>query len=304
MKSVPLARAALLAAALALAAGCGRKENASAAAAAPAADTPKEHALTGEVVALVKERGTVIARHDEIPGYMPPMTMEFTFDAADAAKLVEGRRFRARLLDDGRGNLHLKAVEPVDARKEAEIAAAALALRQDTATRGKGVYREIGEESPRFTLYNQDGEVVSADRLRGRRIVLNFIYTRCPIATMCPAATQRMHDLQLAAHQQGVANLQLISISLDPAYDTPPVLKEYAAARGIDTRDFSFLTGPEGAVRDLLLQFGVIVEPGENFLKHTLSTLLIDERGRIVHRVDGTQWRPGEFLERLGAKKS
>jgi protein SCO1/2 len=52
-------------------------------------------------------------------------------------------------------------------------------------------------------------------------------------------------------------------------------------------------------VRDLLLQFGVIVQPGENYLKHTLSTVLIDERGRIVHRVDGTSWQPEEFLTRL-----
>jgi protein SCO1/2 len=110
-----------------------------------------------------------------------------------------------------------------------------------------------------------------------------------------------MMELQRTAKEQGVPNLQLVSISLDPGYDTPSVLKAYAVARGIDTGNFTFLTGPESAVRDLLHQFGVIVEPGENYLKHTLSTLLIDENGRIAHRVDGSAWAPKEFLSRLTA---
>jgi protein SCO1/2 len=281
---------------LALAAGCGKR------AVEPVASTPagpKEYALCGEVVAFSKERGTVIAKHDEIPGYMPPMTMEFTFEPADQAKFVEGKRFRARLVDDGKGNLHLTTVEPIDETKEQQVKAAANQLRQDTAMRGKGAYRELGETVPQFSLYNQDGEVVSFDRFRGRRVVLNFIYTRCPIATMCPASTARMMALQQAAKGKGISSLELVSISLDPAYDTPSVLKEYAKARGIDTANFTFLTGPESAVRDLLHQFGVIVEPGENFLKHTLATLLIDERGKIIHRVDGSAWSPAEFLSRL-----
>ena len=54
-------------------------------------------------------------------------------------------------------------------------------------------------------------------------------------------------------------------------------------------------------MRDLLHQFGVIVEPGDNFLKHTLSTVLVDPQGRIIHRVDGTAWSPGDFLLRVSA---
>ena len=281
--------------------GCGRPEKKASTPPAVQAGGPKEYVLCGEVVAFSKERGTVIVKHDEIPGYMPPMTMEFTFEPADQAKLVEGKRFRARLVDDGQGNLHLRAAEPIDEAKEQQIKAAANLLRQDTAMRGKEAYRELGETVPQFALYNQDGDVVSINRFRGQRVVLNFIYTRCPIATMCPASTLRMMDLQRTAKEQGVTNLQLVSISLDPAYDTPSVLKAYAESRGIDTANFNFLTGPESAVRDLLHQFGVIVEPGENYLKHTLSTLLIDEKGKIIHRVDGSSWKPTEFLSRLAA---
>ncbi|HWA25326.1 MAG TPA: SCO family protein [Lacunisphaera sp.] len=293
-------RPLLIALVLALA-GCSRRESPPAATAPATPAAPKEYTLTGEVVACYPDKGTVIAKHDEIPGYMPPMTMEFTFEPADRTKLGEGRTFRARLVDDGSGTLHLRAVEPIDPAKEAMIKAAAAELRQDTSIRGKGAYREIGESVPEFSLYDQRGEVFAINQVRGKWIVMNFIYTRCPIATMCPASTLRMMSLQEAARKAARDDLMLLSISLDPAYDTPAVLKDYAAARGIDGANFRFLTGPEGAVRDLLHQFGVIVEPGENFLKHTLSTLLIDPKGRIVHRVDGTTWSPDEFLKRLPA---
>ena len=129
--------------------------------------------------------------------------------------------------------------------------------------------------------------------------MLNFIYTRCPIATMCPAATLRMMAVQKRARETGVKNLELVSITLDPAHDTPGVLRDYAAARGIDTRNFSFLTGPEPAIRDLLRQFGVIAEFQDGLLKHTLATLLIDERGRIIHRADGSEWLVDEFVEKM-----
>jgi protein SCO1/2 len=52
-------------------------------------------------------------------------------------------------------------------------------------------------------------------------------------------------------------------------------------------------------VRDLLHQFGVLVASSENSLKHTLSTVLIDEKGKIIHRVDSSQWTPDDFLPRL-----
>lgn len=286
--------------------GACTKQEPAASASAPSAsptpaspDSPREYALTGEVVALAPERGTIIAKHDEIPGYMPPMTMEFVIAPADFAKLSEGRRFQARLIDDGSGTLHLRDLVVLDPVKEGAVKAAASQLRQDTSRRGKEAYRELGETVPQFSLYDQDGGVFSISQVRGKWVVMNFIYTRCPIATMCPAATSRMITLQRTARERAIGNLELLSISLDPAYDASPVLKAYADARGIDGANFRFLTGPEGAVRDLLHQFGVLVEPGENFLKHTLSTLLIDPNGRIVHRIDGTTWSPDDILRRL-----
>jgi protein SCO1/2 len=91
----------------------------------------------------------------------------------------------------------------------------------------------------------------------------------------------------------------LISITLDPAHDTPGVLHAYAAIRGIDTANFSFLTGPVQAIRDLLAQFGINTQFQGDILQHTLATVLIAPDGRIAHRTDGSQWDPEEFVRRL-----
>lgn len=288
---------------LALASGCSRQEATAAGGAPPArAVAPGEvrHPLTGEVVDVSRERKALIVMHDEIKGYMPRMTMEFRVSDGDLANARPGQRIRAELVERD-GDYFLERIWPDDSATKAAVDAAAKALAQETAMRGRGVYREVGERAPDFTLLDQEGRAVTAHRFRGKHVVMNFIFTRCPIATMCPAATMKMMALQDAAKTAGT-ELELVSISLDPEYDTPGVLKEYAAARGIDTANFTFLTGPDAAVRHLLAQLGVIREFEGETIKHTLATVLIDPSGRIIHRVDGSQWDAPEFLAKV--KKS
>jgi len=230
---------------------------------------------------------------------MPAMAMEFSVSSGDLAVAKPGQRIRAQVVPSDKGNWRLEAIWPDDAASASEIATETNALRQDTLTRGKSAYREIGEKIPDFALYDQDGRLVQSERFHGKQIMLNFIFSRCPVASMCPASTVKMTIVQRLAREAGVKNLELISITLDPAYDTPGVLKEYATTRGIDTSNFSFLTGPENAIKDLLAQFGVIAEFDGDLLKHTLTTLLIDENGRIAHRADGSAWDPKEFVAKM-----
>lgn len=179
------------------------------------------------------------------------------------------------------------------------LAAAARTPRADTEARGRKAFREIGETVPSFALYNQDGAVVRFDQFRGKCVVLNFIFTRCPVPTMCPAATARMIALQAAAKKAGHRDVEFVSITFDADYDTPPVLKKYAADRGIDTGNFSFLTGSEPAIADLLHQFGVVAIPRETLYLHSLSTTLIGADGKIRFRTDESDWEPENFLHRL-----
>jgi protein SCO1/2 len=238
-------------------------------------------------------------QHDEVKGFMPAMTMEFNASAGDMTNAKVGQRIRAELVVTSPSDFHLEKIWPADSASTATIDAAANALTQDTVIRGNKAYREVGEKLPSFALYDQTGAVLKSDRFRGKQIMLNFIYTRCPIATMCPAATLRFQETQKAARAAGVANLELVSITLDPEFDTPGVLKEYATERGIDTSNWSFLTGPEGAIKSLLAQFGVFAEFEGSLLKHTLATLLIDEKGKILDRADGSTWEVQEFVSKM-----
>jgi protein SCO1/2 len=281
-----------------LGAACSRSEKQTQADAENIHPDEQRYPLHGEIVAINREHKKLTISHEAIPGLMPAMTMEFRADDGDLASVTSGERIRAELVRAG-DDFHLEKIWPDDRVSTSRIAAAANALRQDTVTRGAKAYREIGENMPDFALYDQDGRVVQASRFRGRQIMLNFIYTRCPVATMCPAATLRMMAVQKQAREAHVPDLQLISITLDPEYDTPGVLKQYAAARAIDTGNFSFLTGPEAAIRDLLAQFGVIAEFKDGLLRHSLATLLINEEGRIVHRADGSEWSVEEFVEKM-----
>ena len=285
-----------------LMAGCGRNEATVAGKAdaqtAPAAPAEKRYPLTGEIVKADAERTALIVAHHEIKDFMPAMTMEFKVTKGDLAIAKPGQHIRAELVqrDDG---FYLEKIWPDDAATQRAIEAAAKALAQDTAMRGKEVYREVGETLPEFTLLDQEGKAVAASRFRGKQIVLNFIFTRCPIATMCPAATERMAQLQAAAKKAGAVDFELVSVSLDPEYDTPGVLKEYAQIRGLDTSNWSFLTGPDAAVRHLLAQLGVIREFEGATIKHTLATVLINPDGRIAYRVDGSMWLVDDFVRRL-----
>lgn len=297
-----LAACAALGALLA-AAGCGKGGGGGSGGPDAASPVPpggeRRFPLSGEVVSADRARKILVVRHNAVAGYMPAMTMEFAVSAGDAAAARPGERIRATLVVDKSGAPRLEGIWPDDRVSLDSIDAGARMLRQDTFSKGASAYREVGDTVPDFVLYDQDGRVVDSARFRGRQVMLNFIYTRCPIASMCPLSTAKMVATQKLAREGGVPNVEFVSITLDPAYDTPGVLREYADDRGIDTSNFTFLTGPEAAIGDLLTQFGVIAEFKGNILNHTLATLLIDEKGRVAWRADGSVWEPGEFVARM-----
>lgn len=301
----PLARLAaclLMTGVAGFAIGCAKKsvttDGTASASSSGAVPGEQRYPLTGEIIAVNADRGTLSVTHDEIKGFMMAMTMEFKVEKGDLENAKVGQHIRAEVIRRG-NDLSLDKIWPNDTVTTSAVSAATDALAQDTVMRGQGAYREIGETLPEFTLLDQTGKAVPGSRFRGKQVVVNFIYTRCPIATMCPAATLKMMALQKAAHTAGVKDLELVSITLDPEHDTPGVLKEYADVRGIDTSNFTFLTGPDAAVRQLLAQLGVIREFEGATIKHSLSTILINEAGKISYRQDGSTWKVDGFIEHL-----
>jgi protein SCO1/2 len=97
-----------------------------------------------------------------------------------------------------------------------------------------------------FSLVNQNAAAVSAETLRGKVWVAAFFFTRCP--SICPRITRRMRALQVAAGKKAPA-LSLVSFSVDPENDTPPVLLAYAQRFDADSKNWFFLTGDLDVVK-------------------------------------------------------
>jgi protein SCO1/2 len=131
--------------------------------------------------------------------------------------------------------------------------------------------------APRFSLIDENGNPFSADTLRGRAYICDFIFTTCGSA--CPLMTQKLAALQ----GQTPAGLQLISFTVNPEHDTPAVLKQYAAARGADPRRWHFLTGTTGqmirTVREMKLGFQAAND--RDPILHSEKFLLIDGDGNV-----------------------
>ncbi len=149
-------------------------------------------------------------------------------------------------------------------------------------------------ETPAFELVNSAGRTVSSADLAGKVWLVDFIFTRC--TGPCPLMTQRMKAIQDSLRQIGLAGpeapVRLVSISVDPAWDTPQVLADYAAAWQADTANWEFLTGPPEETLKLVREgFKVTAEPegsGSANIVHGTSFLLVDQSGRVrrIYRMD------------------
>ncbi len=138
---------------------------------------------------------------------------------------------------------------------------------------------------PEFILVDQAGsQFVASERLHGRIWVANFIFTRCP--SVCPRLTQRMGEVQHRSRSLG-DSFKIVSFSVDPEHDTPPVLAEFARKYRASRRVWSFVTGPRSVIHDTVVEGmkvamgseGSIEDPENVF--HGTHVVLIDEKMRI-----------------------
>lgn len=145
-----------------------------------------------------------------------------------------------------------------------------------------------------FTLTDQEGQSVSLRQLHGKVVVLSFIYASC--ADACPALIARIARLQQRLGGTSASRAHFVAISVDPARDTPAVLREYAGRLGAGGPGWSFLTGSEAAVREVARRYGVAVQVTAGEVEHTFLTSLIDAGGSLRVQYLGTQFNPDEML--------
>lgn len=253
----------------------------------------REYELRGQVLAVDTARRELTVKHEDIRGFMPGMTMPFRVEDAPAmASAKPGDLIRATLVvEDAAGYL-----KNVTTTGSAPLAEAPPAPRMDLL--------QPGEAVPDAAFVDSTGAARRLSDWRGKAIAVTFIYTRCPVPNFCPLMDRHFGEVQrtLLEDAQLAARAHLVSISFDPAYDTPTVLAAHAKKAGADPRTWTMLTGERKEVDAFGSRLGVSIIPDEASapeIVHNLRTAVIDPEGRLVKIFNGGDWTPGELLDAL-----
>jgi len=189
------------------------------------------------------------------------------------------------------------SAEPEELRQVAEVTES---LRRETADKGRMVTRMPNELMPDMALWDQDGRLVMKKDFLGHPLALNFIFTSCRSARMCPASSACMKQLGDAlAKMPDASGVRLLTITFDPATDTPGVLRAYADGYGIDPARHRFLTGDAGQIKDLMRHYGIQTLRDDGTIVHNAALIVISPEGRITYRSEGPSFDAEDVASRL-----
>src|SRR5579884_2498121 len=220
--------------------------------------------LHGVVLAVTPKTGEAIVRHDPFGG-MPGMTMPFRIVPRErAAQLQPGATIDADVSTK---------TEPWTLSNVTSTSAQSLTV--DSSSPLRRVTRlKIGDTVPDTAFVDQTGKPFRFSQLRGQDVVLSFIYTRCADARMCPLISAKFGKLQ---DTMGARKLHLVEVTLDPAYDRPPVLARYGAAYRANPKKWSLVVGDAEPTLNFAAQFGITAFPDLTVgLIHAENTAIID----------------------------
>jgi len=154
--------------------------------------------------------------------------------------------------------------------------------------------------APDFALVSQQSAELSLESLRGKVVVVAFIYTLC--SDVCPMLTDKMARVQDALGEAFGRDVAFVSITFDPERDTLEALRDYAEVFSANPTGWYFLTGAPAVVREVTRRYGVVTFPGaDGAVDHNLLTSLIDRRGRMRVQYAGYRFDPDEMEQDLRA---
>ena len=265
------------------------------------AEVERTYPLKGQILARSNPgrpdgRREVTLKHEDIPGFMPAMTMGYSVKEPPSIDgLQPGDLVTATLVfDQKHGDMYVTNLKKTG---HAELPADARAVKiMDV--------MNPGDEVPDDPLLDQSGATRKLSDWRGRALAVTFVYTRCPLPDFCPQLDRRFGELQraIAADARLRDRVHLVSVSFDPAHDTAAVVESHAKARGADPRTWSYLTGQPAAIDHVTSRFGVSTiadRDTPDTLVHNLRTAVIDAKGRLVKIHSGNDWTVETLLADL-----
>ena len=225
-----------------------------------------------------------------------------TIGEGDAMLNYSGRDVRARIVSS-MGQERLDAIWPLVGVQQRAMDGTNRRLNRTVLQMPRGQALARGDYLPDFALFDDRGEIVFSRTLRGKPVILTFIFTRCTVENMCPMTTGRMVELAQAIEERELGPAHHLLVSFDPDYDTPGNLRLFSVTTGADPVNVRFLTGTKSVIDDLTRAFGIEIVAEDGTLNHTIATLLTDNHGRIVLRQDGGRWSMDAILNELNRNR-
>jgi protein SCO1/2 len=142
--------------------------------------------------------------------------------------------------------------------------------------------------------------------LNDKTVALTFIFTRCPFPNFCPLMSNRFVEVQSLVKSRNAQlfdNVQFLTISFDPDYDTPDVLKDYGRRYDADFHHWTFATGSLQEIGRFGASFGLSFWTAEGTINHNLATAVIRPGGKLQAILRGNEWPAEELVRELEATK-
>ena len=260
----------------------------------------KRYDLRGTVVSVDKLQKRAKIDHEDIPGFMEKMTMEFPVHEDWVWEdLVPGVQIRAELVVDS------SAKDPYWLEKISIVANSA----PNQPPVDEKQPEQIGKTVPDLSLTNQDGKKFTFKDYRGKALAVTFIYRECPLPEFCIKMSKQFSEManQLASDSAAKDKIRLLSISFDPERDTPEKLKQYGLGYlGKDAKDdltvWNLAVGTDKEVRAVADFFGLKYETDaadKTQINHSLVTAVIAPDGKVTRIFTGGRWTPDDVLAEL-----
>lgn len=261
-----------------------------------ACSSERTYEINGRVVGFGDDHRTLIVEHGNVRGLMAAMTMPFTAKDTSALSVLrvgDALSFTLHLRGDSSWISGIKKL-PDDAVPERPAGG------PDPAARGGRTLLQAGDPAPSVLLRTHADTTMTLADLKGRAMVVTFIYTRCPIPDFCPRMTENFVRLQkrIAATPE-LGAVHLLSISFDPTYDTPETLRAYAREYDADLSNWTFATGDSTRIREFAEWFGVFYQSEDDEIIHNLATAVIRGDGRVQRIWRGNEWTAAEIVDAL-----
>jgi protein SCO1/2 len=249
---------------------------------------------TGRVVSVEPARHRLLI--EESPGAAPT---DYLARPGDLELPWAGRSIRFEVLTDA-GRRWADTIFPAGTEELRRVAEVTDSLRRQTADQGRLVTRMPRDLIPDFALWDQEARLVFKKDLLGAPFALNFIFTSCRSAKMCPASTACMKQLgDELAKDPKLKDVRLVTITFDPEVDSPGLLRTYAQGYGIDPGRHRFLTGDAGQIKDLMRNFGILTVRDDGTIVHNAALIVVNAQGRITQRREGASFDAADVAKVL-----